>query len=127
MSTEAMIAAVRRTFFHLPRSQPRSQSQKGAAVANTLMRPTQSESQCLAITRVRNRNLQHQIEPAHVYKLRTMKYAHTKEVGRGAIDNYSPHVVVQASGLAAEGESLGLQAVGLVHQQLNALPSVQHL
>ena len=34
---------------------------------------------------------------------------------------------MKAPGLSPEGEGLRLQAVGLVHQQLNALAPVQHL
>ncbi len=44
-----------------------------------------------------------------------------REAGR------APDLVVKAAGLAAEGEGLRLQAVGLVHQQLDALTPVQYL
>lgn len=44
-----------------------------------------------------------------------------REAGR------APDLVVKAAGLAAEGECLRLQAVGFVHQQLDALAPVQHL
>lgn len=46
---------------------------------------------------------------------------------RQQADVLPPHLGLQAPRFPLEGKRLVLQVIGLVHEQLNPLPSVQHL